>query len=518
MRRMLVLIAMLALSGCGEGGKQKPTLVFHRPVQVAEVPRPQTGPAPRAPRAATAAAAETPVATAPAQPPAPQIYIVQSAPPAVTTPAAPPPPLAAASAAPLPPPAIPPSPVPAAPVAHPPPPVVALVPAAPPVAAPPPAVPALPPVEMAVPQVPPVAAKPAPPVESKVAPAEGPAVVAPKAAATPAQPPKPAEPPTAPAAAKALPLFSLPASVPDGVITIDGSSTVFPFARIIKREFSERYPNVKISLGGEEQGTMPAGSGGGFKKFTAGETQISNASRFIKPKEIEKAQSNKIEFIELPLAYDGLSVVVNPLNDWAQHLTTAELKAMWEPESRISNWKDVRAGFPDVPIAFYAPGTESGTFDYFTEEIVGKSRTCRKDFTGSEDDEIIVKGVQAHKGGIGFFGMAYFFGHKADLKLVAIDGGHGPVLPSMETVANGTYIPLSRPLFMYVNAEAAKRPDVDAYVKFFINNVARAARQVGYIPFAPESYQLVRQRYEKRIVGSLQTQGTGSVEQLLKAP
>jgi phosphate transport system substrate-binding protein len=281
-----------------------------------------------------------------------------------------------------------------------------------------------------------------------------------------------------------------------GRITIDGSSTVAPISEAISEEFKKAHPGVDVPVG-------ISGTGGGFKKFIHKEIDIADASRPIKKSEEEAARKNGVEFIELPVAYDGLSVIVNPKNTWVTSLTVAELKKIWEPGSKINNWAQVRPGFPNKPLKLYGAGTDSGTFDYFTDAIVGQERASRSDYTASEDDNVLVQGVKGDEGALGYFGYAYYEENKDKLKLVAIDPGTGPVLPSEETIRNGTYQPLSRPLFIYVRKDAAERPEVQAFVKFYLTKAKDLVRSVGYIPLPERGYELALQRFEKRITGSV---------------
>ncbi len=288
------------------------------------------------------------------------------------------------------------------------------------------------------------------------------------------------------------------ASKLEGTIIIDGSSTVAPISAAVAEEFQAQYPNVRVPVG-------ISGTGGGFKKFCNGETDISDASRPIKASEVELCKQNGIEYIELPVAYDGLAVVVHPSNDFASCLTVEELKKVWEPEAegKITNWKQVRDSFPDRPLSLYGAGTDSGTYDYFTEAIVGQGGKSRGDYLPSEDDNILVQGVSGDQNALGFFGLAYYEENKDKIKLVAIDNGNGCVLPSEETVTKGTYQPLSRPLFIYVKRTSADRPEVQAFIKFYLENAARLSAAVGYIPMPAEVYPLAMERFEKRIVGTL---------------
>ena len=247
-----------------------------------------------------------------------------------------------------------------------------------------------------------------------------------------------------------------------GDVLIDGSSTVFPIAEAMSEEFSIANPDVNVTVG-------LSGSGGGFKKFCAGETDISNASRPIKDEEVAACEEAGIEFIEVPIAFDGLTIVTHPANDWAQCLTTDQLNTMWSPESegQISNWNQVDASFPDQAMGLYGPGTDSGTFDYFTDEVNGEEGASRGDYTASEDDNVIVQGVAGDEGAIGYFGYAYFEENSDSLQAVAIQNDAGEcVSPSTETIADGSYNPMSRPLFFYVKKEAY---DAKAQVKAFVD-------------------------------------------------
>jgi len=282
-----------------------------------------------------------------------------------------------------------------------------------------------------------------------------------------------------------------------GTIRIDGSSTVLPISEAVAEEFAKQYPNVQPTVG-------KSGTGGGFEKFANGEIDITGASRPIREEEDALCKKNGIEYIEIPIAYDAIAVVVNPQNTWCDYLTVAELKKIWEPaaQGKITKWSQVRAGFPDEPLVLFGAGTRSGTFDYFTAAIVGKEKASRGDYTGSEDDDILVQGVSRTKGALGYFGLAYYENNQDKLKLVAIDSGNGPVKPSRETVLNGTYQPLARPLFIYVSVKALARPEVAEFVKFYIQNAGKLAEEVGYIGLPDKVYELVMQRVERRITGS----------------
>lgn len=280
-------------------------------------------------------------------------------------------------------------------------------------------------------------------------------------------------------------------------IQIDGSSTVFPISEAMAEEFQAANPGTRVTVG-------VSGTGGGFSRFCAGETAISNASRPIKEEEIAACEAAGIEYIELPVAYDALTVVVNPENNWVDSLTVEELQTMWEPdaEGTITSWSQVREGFPDQPLNLYGPGTDSGTFDYFTEAIVGDSGESRTDFTASEDDNVLVQGVASDANALGYFGLAYYEANTSRLKAVPIDGGNGPVLPSREAVENGTYTPLSRPMFIYINAEAAQRPEVQQFVQFHLQN-PELVTEVGYVPLPAEAYTLAQERFSEGQTGTV---------------
>jgi phosphate transport system substrate-binding protein len=298
-----------------------------------------------------------------------------------------------------------------------------------------------------------------------------------------------------------------------GDIVIDGSSTVYPITELAMQQFAEIAPNVRIQLG-------VSGTGGGFKKFCAGITDISDASRPIKPDESEICRANGIEFVEIPVAFDGISVIVNPENRWAQCMTVDELKQMWAPDSegKIVTWKQIRADWPDQPFKLYAPGIDSGTHDYFTAAIVGKEDASRNDYIGSEDDYILMQRVIEEKNGIAYVGFAYYQEYTDKVGVVAVDGGNGCVSPSIETITNGTYTPLARPLFIYVRNDRLDRPEVEAFVTFYIDNAADLVQAARYIPLPPRVYELVKQRVVKRTTGSVFSEGIQvgvSIETLL---
>jgi phosphate transport system substrate-binding protein len=268
-----------------------------------------------------------------------------------------------------------------------------------------------------------------------------------------------------------------------GAIIVDGSSTVYPLTEAVAEEFGIAQP-------GEAQVTVGlSGTGGGFQRFCAGETDISNASRPIDDAEREQCMLNGVRFLELPVAYDGLSVVVHPDNTWVDCLTVQELRRIWEPGSGVRSWADVREGFPEEPIRLYGPGTDSGTFDYFTEAIVGEAGASRPDYTQSEDDNVLVTGVAGDPGALGYFGYAYYGANQGRVKLLGVDAGNGCVRPTPQTIRRGTYDPLSRPLFIYVNRESLARPEVAAFVRFYMENAPQLAAEVGYVPLGEPDYR-----------------------------
>lgn len=266
-----------------------------------------------------------------------------------------------------------------------------------------------------------------------------------------------------------------------GEVLIDGSSTVFPIAEAIAEEFQAANANVRVSVGF-------SGSGGGFKRFCNGEIDLANASRPIKDSEVEACAAAGIQFTELPVAWDGLSVIANPANPFLQCLTVDELRKVWEPGSAVRTWRDVRAEWPAQEIKLYGPGTDSGTFDYFTETVNGESGASRPDYQASEDDNILVQGVAGDTYSLGYFGYAYYAENADKLKLVEVDGGNGCVAPSDATIADGSYTPLSRPLFVYVKHASLARPEVKAYIEFLVQNAQEVVPATGYHALTPEEY------------------------------
>ena len=275
-----------------------------------------------------------------------------------------------------------------------------------------------------------------------------------------------------------------------GTIKIDGSSTVFPVTEAMAEEFRMEQPGVLITVG-------VSGTGGGFQKFGRGETDISNASRPIKEKEIEVCEENNIDFIELTVAYDGLAVVANTENDWLSEITLEELKKIWEPAAQgvVTRWNQIRPEWPDEEIHLYGPGVASGTYDYFTEVIVGQSGSSRGDYTASEDDNVLVQGIAGDRYGLGFFGLAYYEENQNKLKLIAVDNGESAVYPSVETVSAGSYSPLSRPVYIYVNSLAAERPEVVEFVHFYLDSAPEITKQIGYVPLPDEMYVQQKEKF-----------------------
>jgi phosphate transport system substrate-binding protein len=301
------------------------------------------------------------------------------------------------------------------------------------------------------------------------------------------------------------------------LITLDGSSTVFPIAEAVAEEYGKANPNVRTPTVGI------SGTGGGFQKFCRGETDISNASRPIRPAEIEACQKAGIEYIEVPIAYDGIAIVVNPKNTWADSITVAELKTMWAPEAqgKIARWNQIRPSWPNREIRLFGAGVDSGTYDYFTEATVGKEGASRGDFTSSEDDNVIVQGVGSDELALGFLPLAYVEENRERLKIVPVDdakgdNGAGPIVPSAETVRGGTYQPLSRPLFIYVARKAADRPEIQQFVEMFFSR-DDLVREVGYIELTPQIHELARKHFADRKVGTAFGEGGSQVGMTLEA-
>jgi len=280
-------------------------------------------------------------------------------------------------------------------------------------------------------------------------------------------------------------------------IQIDGSSTVFPLAEAVAEGFQQQTNGrVRVTVG-------ESGTGGGFRKFCRGETHVSNASRPISASEMAACRAAGIQYVEIPVAFDALTVVVHPSNP-LRSITVAQLRRIWEPDAqgRITNWRQVDPSFPDMALALYGPGTASGTFDYFTEAVNGRSRASRSDYTPSEDDNVVVQGVANSAGGMGYFGLAYYEENRSRLRALSIDNGNGPVEPSVANAENGSYAPLSRPMFIYINAAALRRPQVQQFAQYFVNNGARYSAQVGYVPLPAAAYQSYLQRVQRRTQGT----------------
>lgn len=303
----------------------------------------------------------------------------------------------------------------------------------------------------------------------------------------------------------------------EGDINVDGSSTVFPITEAMAEEFGyATNGNVRITVG-------VSGTGGGFSKFCAGEIHISNASRPIKQSEVDLCAEGGVEYVEIPVAIDGLSVMVNPSNDFVQCMTVDELHAIWRPEAEevITKWNQVRPEWPDQDIGLYAPGVDSGTFDYFTETVNGESQSSRADFLPSEDDNVLVTGISGDRGSLGYFGYAYYAENADRLKLVAIDGGDGCILPTNETINNGSYSPLSRPVFIYVSAASISEPHIEAFVEYYLDAANRAfISETGYIPFPDGIYGLALAKFRNGVTGPAfggEARLSGTVEEVLRA-
>ncbi len=295
--------------------------------------------------------------------------------------------------------------------------------------------------------------------------------------------------------------FTASVAFADTLVKIDGSSTVYPITEAVAEEFQLAKKNaIKVTVG-------ISGTGGGFKKLCRGEVDIANASRPILAKEMEACKAAGIKYIELPVAYDAMTVVINLKNKFIKQLTVAELKKMWEPAAQgtVTKWNQVNPAWPDQPIKLFGPGADSGTFDYFTEAIVGKAKSSRGDFTASEDDNVLVQGVSRDVGALGYFGMAYYIENKDKLKAVPIAMAEGKpaVLPSFETVENGTYQPLSRPIFIYVSAKALEKPEVKGFVEFYLKNAAKLVKEVKYVPLPAKAYTIAQQHLTNKKLGTV---------------
>jgi len=275
-----------------------------------------------------------------------------------------------------------------------------------------------------------------------------------------------------------------------GSISVDGSSTVYPLSEAVAEEFRMEQSKVKVTIGS-------SGSGAGFKKFARGESDISNASRAIKEKEINACKQSNIEYTEVRVALDGIAIVVNKSNSWMESITTAELKLLWEPNGTVVNWSDIRPEWPAEKINLYGPNTAHGTYDFFTEEIVGESGASRPDYNAVSDYNVAVQGIAADGNALGYFGLAYYTENQDKLKLIAVDNGNGAVMPSLETVGDGSYTPLARPLYIYVSKAATERKEVTEFVKFYINNASVLSADVGYIPLSDAEYATALEEFLK---------------------
>ena len=290
----------------------------------------------------------------------------------------------------------------------------------------------------------------------------------------------------------------IPKSVTAQIVQVDGSSTVFPVTEAVAEEFQKaKKGKVKVTVG-------IAGTGGGFKKFCRGETDISNASRPILKQEMDACKGAGVDYIELPIAFDALTVIVNPKNTWSPSMTVAELKKIWEPaaQGKITNWNQVRDQWPNAPLKLFGAGADSGTFDYFTEAITGKAKSSRGDFTASEDDNVLVQGVANDANALGFFGYAYYSENSKKLKAVAIDNGKGAVGPSEKTVLDGSYQPLSRPIYIYVSKKALEKPEVREFAEFYLKNAPKLVKEVKYVPLPDKVYAVGAARLKNGTLGT----------------
>ena len=289
-----------------------------------------------------------------------------------------------------------------------------------------------------------------------------------------------------------------PSTASSQIVEIDGSSTVFPVTEAVAEEFQKaKKGKIKVTVG-------ISGTGGGFKKFCRGETDIQDASRPILKQEMDACKGAGVEYIELPIAFDALTVIVNPKNNWSPSMTVAELKKIWEPsaQGKITNWNQVRDKWPNAPLKLFGAGADSGTFDYFTEAITGKAKSSRGDFTASEDDNVLVQGVANDVNALGFFGFAYYSENKGKLKAVAVDNGKGAVAPAEKTVLDGSYQPLSRPIYIYVSKKALAKPEVKEFAEFYLKNAPKLVKEVKYVPLPDKVYTLGASRVKSGTVGT----------------
>ena len=289
------------------------------------------------------------------------------------------------------------------------------------------------------------------------------------------------------------------------LVTLDGSSTVFPLSEAVAEEFQKADKNVRVTVG-------ISGTGGGFQKFCRGEIDIADASRPISATEVAACEKSGITYIELPVAYDGIAIAVNPKNNWAGNITVAELKTLWGPDAqgKVKTWSQVRKGWPNREVHLFGAGVDSGTYDYFTEAVNGKAKASRGDFTSSEDDNVLVQGISNDELALGFLPFAYFEENSAKLKLVPVDdgkadNGDGAIAPGPDSIRTGTYQPLSRPIFIYASTKAAARPEVQRFVEFYLKNAEALAREVNYVGLGANAYTMVGDRFAKRTTGSVFT-------------
>jgi len=287
-------------------------------------------------------------------------------------------------------------------------------------------------------------------------------------------------------------------SEPTTVVKVDGSSTVFPITEAVAEEFQkETRGSVRVTVG-------ISGTGGGFKKFCRDESDVQDASRPISSGEMEACRASGVQYYELPIAFDALTIAVSPQSSWVESITIEELKHMWDPsaQGRVVKWNQIRSSWPDQPLKLFGAGSDSGTFDYFTEAVVGKAKASRGDYTASEDDNTLVQGIANDKHALGYIPYAYYEPNKKRLKAVAVDGGHGPVLPSRDTVENGAYQPLSRPLFIYVNAKSAGKSEVKRFVDFYLAQAPILVLQVKYVPLPRGAYELAVAHFKNGKLGT----------------
>ncbi|MHC5111880.1 MAG: PstS family phosphate ABC transporter substrate-binding protein [Planctomycetota bacterium] len=299
-----------------------------------------------------------------------------------------------------------------------------------------------------------------------------------------------------------------------GNVKIDGSSTVAPIMMATAELFQAENPRVRVTVG-------ISGTGGGFKKFLDERkdlrTDISDASRAIKPSERSRADKLNLKYVEIPVGIDGMAIMVHPSNDFCDHLTVDELKKIWEPGSAIMNWNQIRTSFPDLPLKLYGPDTDSGTFDYFTKAICGKERASRSDYTASASDNVLVQGISGDRGALGYFGYSYYEANKSKLKLIAVDNNDGnPIKPNLEIIRGGSYKPLSRPMFIYVNTDAIDRPEVMGFLNFFLDNAKMIVEhpKVNYVALSDELYEIARNRLTTKKAGSAMSAAEGKTKEL----